>query len=171
MRNDEDLKLAALSRAVIVFVLYGDIMSITQICSRLRDNNKLAFVHVDLIDGLKGDLAGIRYIKQFAKPDGIISTKSSSIKYGNQLDLVTIQRVFILDSLSLKTGIKNIHENNPDALEVLPGIASRIIGDFEKKMKIPIIAGGLIKEKKDVMNCLSTGAIAISTTTRKLWDL
>ncbi len=36
---------------------------------------------------------------------------------------------------------------------------------------MPIIAGGLIKEKKDIMNSLSAGAIAISTTTHKLWNL
>ncbi|MEY7998846.1 glycerol-3-phosphate responsive antiterminator [Clostridium sp. JNZ X4-2] len=171
IRNNEDLEKAVLSRAAIVFVLYGDILNISHICDILRKNSKFIFIHVDLIEGLRGDAAGIKYIKEYARPDGIISTKSSNIKYANQLDLYTIQRVFILDSLSLKTGIKNIHETNPDAVEVLPGIASKIISVFEKAIKVPIIAGGLIKEKKDVMDSLSTGAIAISTTTHKLWDL
>ena len=157
--REEDLDFAVLSRAAIVFVLYGDILNIPDICSKIREKNKMTFIHVDLIDGLKGDFAGVKYIKHCAKPTGIISTKSSTIRYGNQLNLLTIQRIFMLDSLSLKTGIKSIRENNPDALEVLPGIASKIIGVLKRETKIPIIAGGLIKEKRDIMESLSAGAI------------
>lgn len=54
----------------------------------------------------------------------------------------------------------------------MPGIASKIINKLETKVKnIPIIAGGLIKEKKDVIESLSAGAVAISTTSWDLWDL
>lgn len=43
--------------------------------------------------------------------------------------------------------------------------------DLDKKLKTPIIAGGLIRSKKDVMDCLSSGAIAVSTSTTDLWNL
>ncbi len=86
--------------------------------------------------------------------------------------MYAIQRIFIIDSLSLKTGVKNILEHRPTAVEVMPGIASKIINKLETKVNnIPIIAGGLIKEKKDVIESLSAGAVAISTTSWELWDL
>jgi glycerol uptake operon antiterminator len=171
IRNNDDLEKALLSKASIVFILYGDILNISKICSKLKEKNKIVFVHVDLIEGLRGDAAGIKYIKENANPQGIISTKTSNIKYGNQLGLYTILRVFIMDSLSIKTGIKNIHENKPNAVEVMPGVASKIISVIEKETNGCIIAGGLIKTKKDVIESLSAGAVAISTTAVQLWNL
>jgi glycerol uptake operon antiterminator len=171
IRNDKDLKKVIQSKAAIVFVLYGDILNISKTCTALKEKGKIVFVHVDLIDGLRGDSAGIKFIKEFAKPHGIISTKTSNIKCANNAGLYTIQRVFVLDSLSLNTGINNILENKPNAVEVMPGIASKIISSLEPKIHVPIIAGGLIKTKKDVMDSLAAGAIAISTTAEALWDL
>lgn len=171
IRDENDLEKVLSSKASVVFVLYGDILNISKISSRLKEKNKMVFIHVDLIEGLRADAAGIKYIKKNANPQGIISTKSSNIKHGNQMGLYTIQRLFIIDSLSMKTGIKNIHENKPNAVEVMPGIASKIISVIEKETNGCIIAGGLIKNKKDVIESLGAGAVAISTTATELWDL
>ncbi|PRR79352.1 dihydroorotate dehydrogenase 1B [Clostridium liquoris] len=171
LRNDKDLENVLDSKALVVFVLYGNIMNIAKICNKLREAKKIVFIHLDMIDGLKGDQAGIEFIKEFANPEGIITTKSSNVKYAKQLGLYTIQRVFIIDSLFLRTGIKNIHETGPNAVEVMPGVASKIIHTMQKEINVPIIAGGLIKSKKDVMDSLAAGAIAISTTSTELWNL
>ncbi|CDI49900.1 glycerol-3-phosphate responsive antiterminator [Clostridium tetani] len=174
IRNDDDLEAAIVSEAEIIFVLYGNIISIGCICNKIKEKNKIVFVHIDLIEGLKGDSQGLEYIKKYADPEGIITTKISCIKHGKHLGFYTIQRVFVVDSLFLKTGIKSIHEISPHAIEVMPGIAMKAIGETEnldKKLKIPIIAGGLIRTKKDVMDCLSSGAIAVSTSAMDLWSL
>ncbi|MFL0268972.1 glycerol-3-phosphate responsive antiterminator [Candidatus Clostridium radicumherbarum] len=171
IKNDEQLESALNSSVHIVFVLYGNILNIKDICEKLKNKGKLVFVHVDMIDGLKGDSKGIEFIKHYADPYGIISTRPSNIKYGKQLGLSTIIRVFAIDSLSLDTGIKNVHTVMPDAVEVMPGIASKIIRAMEKEVHLPIIAGGLIQTKKDIMDSLSAGAVAISTTAISLWDI
>lgn len=172
VRNKKDLERVLESKANIVFVLFGSIMNISKICNKLKEKKKLVFVHVDMIDGLKGDASGIEYLKECVELEGIISTKTSNIKHARKLGLYAIQRIFIIDSLSLKTGIKNIIEYSPTAVEVMPGIASKIIKNIESEISnIPIIAGGLIKEKKDVIESLSAGAVAISTTAWDLWDL
>jgi glycerol uptake operon antiterminator len=85
--------------------------------------------------------------------------------------LYTILRVFILDSQSLQTGIQNIHTVTPHAVEVLPGVASKIINIIKKDIHIPIIAGGLINTKKDVMDAMSAGALAVSTSNEEVWKL
>lgn len=171
IRDDDELKDAIESDAAVVFVLYGNILNISEICRSLKEKGKIVFVHVDLIEGLRGDSSGIKYIKEMGRPDGIISTKCANIKYGNHLGMSTIQRIFAVDSLSLKTGIKNINENNPNAVEVMPGVAYNIIEGLQNEISSYIIAGGLIKSKKDVINALSAGAIAISTTATNLWKL
>ena len=36
---------------------------------------------------------------------------------------------------------------------------------------IPIIAGGLVESKEDVMEVLKNGGIAVSTSKESLWDI
>lgn len=171
VRNDAELESAAKSRVKIVFVLYGSLLTLPRICGKLHETGKTVFIHADMIEGLRGDMAGVEFLNSFASPAGIVSTRPSIIKFAKQLHLQTILRVFLLDSLSLQTGIKNILETNPDAVEIMPGIACRLIDEMERKITVPVIAGGLIINKEQVMECLSSGAIAISTSREELWDL
>lgn len=171
IRNDEDLEKAINSKVRIVFILYGSIMNIKKICDRLKEADKLLFVHVDLIEGLKGDYTGLLFLKETIQPYGIISTKATNVKNAKKLGLSVIQRIFAVDSLSLETGIRNIQSVLPDAVEVMPGVASKIIKSMGDSVQVPIIAGGLIQSKMDIMESIEAGAIAISTTQRKLWEL
>lgn len=171
IRNDEDLEGVILSKVRIVFVLYGSIINLKRICERLKEAGKVVFVHVDLIDGLKGDYTGLLFIKQCGEPYGIISTRATNIKNGKKIGFCVIQRIFAVDSLALETGVRNIQSVLPDAVEVLPGVASKIIKSMETSVGVPIIAGGLLQTKVEIMEAISAGAIAISTSSRKLWSL
>ena len=171
VRNDAELEKAEHSHVKIVFVLYGSLLALPDMCRRLHAASKLVFVHVDMIEGLRGDMAGLEYIRSTAGPAGIVSTRAAIIKFAKQLHMQTILRVFLLDSLSLQTGIRNILETNPDAVEIMPGIACRLIDEMERKITVPVIAGGLIISKEQVLESLSSGALAISTSKEALWDL
>lgn len=171
IRSDKDLEKVLHCDIKIVFVLYGSLVELQSICRKLKAANKLVFIHVDMIDGLKPDAKGIEFIKLLVDPYGIITTKTSCIKCAINLNLYTILRVFILDSQSLQTGIHNIHTVMPHAVEVLPGVASKIINIIKKDIHIPIIAGGLINNKKDVMEAMSAGALAVSTSNEEVWKL
>jgi glycerol uptake operon antiterminator len=171
IRNENDLLQVIKSRAAIVFVLYGSLVDIKTICDLLKANGKIVFIHLDMIEGLKADAKGIQFIKENVRPYGIITTKSANIKYAKSAGLFTIQRVFIIDSLSLETGIKNILTVSPDAVEVMPGVASKIIDSLKAKVHLPIIAGGLIQTQKEVKDSVIAGATAISTTCYDIWDM
>jgi len=171
IRNDEDLERVILSKVHIVFVLYGSIISLKKTCERLKDADKVVFIHVDLIDGLKGDYTGLLFIKKCGEPYGIISTRATNIKNGKKLGFCVIQRIFVVDSLALETGVRNIQAVLPDAVEVLPGVASKIIRSMETAVRVPIIAGGLMQTKMDIIEAIGSGAIAISTSKQDLWAL
>jgi glycerol uptake operon antiterminator len=171
IRNNEDLQRVLKCDIKIVFVLYGSLLDIHDICSKLQEAHKLVFIHVDMIDGLKPDAKGIEFIKKLVNPYGIITTRTACVKSAMNLDLYTILRVFILDSQSLHTGINNIHSVMPHAVEVLPGVASKIINIMKKDIHLPIIAGGLINTKKDVVDALSAGALAVSSSNEEVWRL
>ena len=155
----------------IIFVLFGDVCIIAGIVERIKAAGKYVIVHADLIEGLSNKEIVVDYLKSKTKLDGIISTKQNIIRRGIELKLFTVLRCFVLDTKSirnlqrwLESGIK------PDVLELMPGIAPKIIRLLNNSgNKIPIIAGGLITEEWEVREALIAGAVAISTTNPKLW--
>lgn len=170
IRNEDELNKALKSKAMIAFVLYGTITNINDICKTLKKSGKIVFIHMDLIEGLKGDLAALQYIKEKVDLCGIITTRGNIVKIAKNLNLLAIQRFFIVDSLSLQTAIKNIKESQPDAVEIMPGISGKIIKNISDNLNFPVIAGGLIESKEDIISSLGSGAVAISTTKSSLWD-
>jgi glycerol uptake operon antiterminator len=73
IRNHSDLEAILKSSVNIVFVLYGNILNIKHICDDLKKKEKVVFVHIDMIEGLKSDQKGIEFIKEVVNPFGIIS--------------------------------------------------------------------------------------------------
>ncbi|MBO7353952.1 MAG: glycerol-3-phosphate responsive antiterminator [Lachnospiraceae bacterium] len=155
----------------IVFVLFGDICSISDIVNTLKEHGKTAMVHIDLITGLGSKEIAVDYIKRMTSADGIISTKPMLIKRAKELGLFTIQRFFVLDSLALENISKQTDVHNTDLIEILPGVMPKIISRITGMINIPVIAGGLISDKEDVISALDAGAVAVSTTKREVWEL
>lgn len=171
LRDIEQIDDLIESSVGVVFILSGNLLNIKYISDRVKSSGKKVCIHVDLIEGLGRDHAAIDYVKSEIKPDGIITTKVTLAKYAKQVGLFTIERLFIIDSQSLVTGIKNVNETMPDAVEVLPGIASKMIQRLRGKLGVPIIAGGLVTTKEDIIDSLSEGAIAVSTSCKELWNM
>lgn len=158
----------------VVFVLFGDICSITDIAARLKSAGKVTMVHMDLIGGLSTKEIAVDFIRNHTCADGIISTRPTLVKRAKELGLYTILRFFVLDSLALKNVemVKLKHTDVlPDFIEVLPGVMPKVIRRICKNSKIPVIAGGLITDKEDVLGALSSGAIAVSSTNQDVWKM
>lgn len=171
IRNDKDLTEVIKRENKIVFILYGSIVNIGQIAERLRAAGKIIFIHLDMIEGLRNDEAGIHFIKNETNPYGVITTRQNQIRIAKHLGLVTILRLFIIDSKSLATGSRYVEEVKPEAIEVMPGVSTKIITKSIKSMKVSVIAGGLIETKDEVIRSLNAGALAISTTKKEIWDM
>lgn len=159
------------SDCAVVFVLYGTACSIGKIVDKLKEHNKLAIVHIDLIDGLSTHQAAVDFVKNHTKADGIISTKQQIVKYAKSVDFFVIQRYFMLDSIALSNVSKQLAQETADAIEILPGVMPKIIKRLCQSANKPLIAGGLILDKDDVVQALSAGAVAVSTTNEKIWSI
>ncbi|MDO4308622.1 MAG: glycerol-3-phosphate responsive antiterminator [Eubacteriales bacterium] len=155
----------------VVFILYGTICNIAQVVERVKKAGKVAIVHMDLIEGLNGKETVVDFIRSHTEADGIISTKPALIKRAKEHGLYTILRVFILDSMSFKNVSKQISAAEPDMLEMLPGLMPKIIRRVNHLSAVPVIAGGLISNKEDVMAALSAGAISVSATNPAVWEM
>ena len=155
----------------VVFILFGDICNISAIVEQIKASDKVAMVHIDLITGLSGKEVAVDFIKNNTLADGIISTKPALIKRARELSLYTTLRVFVLDSMAFENIRQQQHIVRPDFIEVLPGVMPRVIKRICSSIKTPIIAGGLITDKEDVMAALSAGAIAVSSTNHQVWKM
>lgn len=170
VKNEEQLNLAVNSEAQIIFVLFGDIMNIKEISDVIISKNKIGIIHIDLVEGLTNKEVVIRYIKEKTQFSGIISTKPQVVKLAKKHGLLGVQRVFIFDTLSLNT-VKNHMISECDAVEVLPGIIPKVLGIISTYCNKPVVAGGLIETKEEVMQALSSGATCVSTTKKEIWDM
>ncbi|WP_010255709.1 glycerol-3-phosphate responsive antiterminator [Treponema primitia] len=152
----------------IVFILFGDILSIPATVARIKDAGKIAMVHLDLIEGLSAREIAVDFLWENTRADGILSTKANLIKHAKLLGFLTIQRFFVLDSMALLNIEKQFPLDHADAVEILPGVMPKIINKIAHITKKPVIAGGLISDTEDIQNALKAGAIAVSTSNPEL---
>ena len=171
VKDDVGLLKALNSDCQVIFLLYGTILSVESLVQQVHDRNKLCFVHIDLIEGLSNRDVAVDGLNKLSHPDGIISTRAPMIRRAQQLGLVAIQRVFILDSLSLKSLLSQIDSSSPDFIEVLPGVIPAVIKEITETIKTPLIAGGLIRSKQDVIQAFQSGVVGVSTSCQAVWKM
>ena len=175
VKNDAGLQAAVeMEEIQVSFVLYGDVCTIPEILERIKAAGKKAMVHIDLIAGLSAKEISVEFIARQTRADGIITTKPALVRRAKELGIFAVLRFFVIDSLALKN-IENLEmqcgTSRPDFIEVLPGVMPKVLGRIAKVSRIPMIAGGLITEKEDVIAALSVGAIAVSSTNQDVWKL
>lgn len=153
----------------VYFLLGGSIMDIAPRVERLREAGRRVFVHIDLVEGLGRDTVAVDYLLRHVRPDGVISTKANLLAHAKEIGLITVQRIFLLDSLSYERGVASARKLGPDLIEVMPGVMPRVIRELTRAMPCPVIAGGLIRTREDAHEALEAGAVAISTSRQELW--
>ncbi|MGI6057000.1 MAG: glycerol-3-phosphate responsive antiterminator [Bilifractor sp.] len=170
INNQERLEAVKKSSSPIVYILFGNICTIAEIVDEVKRAGKKAIVHMDLIRGLANDEISVDFIQKYTRADGIISTKPYLIKHANSLNMFTVQRFFMLDTITYQNIKKHVRETSPDIVEMMPaGLFKMIRYANEQVNGKPLVASGLILDKDDVMGALSAGAIAVSTTNTEIW--
>lgn len=169
VKNESGLENCLKTECRVVFLLFGTICDVADLVDRVKTAGKIAIVHVDLIQGLSSKEVSVDFIHRNTRADGIISTKSPIVKHAKELGMICIQRTFVVDSMALSTLKKQIESFHPDAIEIMPGVMPRVIQKIRQETELPLIAGGLLSDKKDIMAAFEAGADAVSTTREELW--
>ena len=170
-RTPEAVKRAADTSAAAIFLLGGSILTLPEMIRIAHENDKRAFVHIDLAEGLGRDETAVRWCVESMRADGVISTKSGLLKAASELSAITIQRLFLMDSTSFEHGKRMLKNTPPHMAEILPGIAPKAIRDLCQALDKPVIAGGLITEPREIALALQAGASAVSVGDEKLWGI
>ena len=169
--KDEDALRRALdceSRAV--FLLGGDLLRIGQWIATTHEAEKQAIVHLDLVGGLAPKEVAVDWLQQQGA-DGLISTHPHLIRRGRENKMLTVLRVFAIDSKAVGNLQKETEMVTPDVIEILPGTLPKVIERMSKKLPVPLIAGGLMTDKGDILSALQAGALCVSTSEQSLWEV
>lgn len=174
VKNEEELSLALKSESKLVFILFGDILKMKYLGEKVLSIGKIPFLHLDMIQGLNSNPIILELVKEyFGSKCGVISTRSNLVQRAKELNIPCVYRMFIMDSIAVKNEINllNKMKNKPDAIEIMPGVIPKVICKFKEETKnIPIVVGGLIESKNEIIEALKHGAVSISTSKKELWD-
>ena len=163
VKDDEGLSRCLTSDSRIIFILYGDIVTISDIVETVKSAGKLAIVHLDLINGLSSKEVAVDFLQKYTKP--------TLIKRAKELGLFTILRLFLIDSMAYENIDRQVKSSRPDLIEILPALMPKVIAKVCQSTSTPVIAGGLVSEKEDILALLDAGATSISSTNEKIWFL
>ena len=167
----DNLELAVNSKVSAILLMDGKLNELLEKDFQDCNKKKPIFLHTDLVKGLSNDREAINFIKKYINPAGIVSTKSAMLKAAKKKGLYTIQRIFLIDSKSLKNAIESIRDNDPDIVEVMPALAYSIIETLKNEIDKPIILGGLINKRDQIIDGLKAGADGISFSKSDLWNI
>ena len=171
VKDEQGLEKALKTESPVVFLLFGNICNITGLVDQVKNSGKIAIVHVDLIQGLSSKEVAVDFIHQNTRADGIISTKAPLVRHAMDLGMIAGQRTFLIDSMALETTKKQLLTFQPDFMELMPGVMPKILKTVRGYTEIPLVAGGLISDKKDILAAFDAGVDAVSTTREELWGL
>jgi glycerol uptake operon antiterminator len=165
--NEAALESALAGDYAAVFVLGGDPFRLIERAGRLARRPRIC-VNLDLVGGVAADAAGVRFLARHL--DGVISTHRHIIELARSAGVMTIQRLFAIDSVAVERGLRLVRKTGPDLVEILPALAyPEIASRYHESLSQPVLAGGLLKEIGCVREILAAGAVGVSTSHEPLW--
>lgn len=172
VRNYEDFKNVLLTISCpSVILLFGDINTLPVLLAEAQKHGKRLLVHLDLLEGIGKDRAGISMLARMGV-NSLITTKSHLAKNARDEGMLVIQRLFLMDSEALKHGIHLLKGFTPDVVEVLPAtIPASVVKKLAKATGVPILGGGLVFTEEEVRQALASGICAVSTSRKSLWNM
>lgn len=171
IKDQSGLSRVLTSDCKVVFVLYGNVITIHAIVNKLKEHGKMVFVNVDLIEGLATKEIVVDYVRQYIQPDGLLSSKAPVIKAAKSQGLFTFHRFFVINSFSYHNFIKQAEISQADVVEIMPGCMPKVIAWALDAVRQPIVAGGLVCDQEEAHAALQAGACAISSTSPQVWRL
>ena len=140
VKEPETLDRALCHDGAAVFLLCGDILNIGELVDRVHRAGKQAVIHADLIAGMAPKEIAVDYLRRCGA-DGIISTRPHLIRRGRELGMLTVLRVFAIDSKAVSNLGKETGIGMPDLIEVLPGTIYKVIARLSGSCRCPSSPG------------------------------
>ena len=133
---------------------------------------KHAIVHADMTSGLHPNAAALSFLKDHCGVETIISTNAKVIETARRHHLQTVFRVFLLDSIALRTAARTLGNIHVDAVEILPGPMARSVIEhiWATGPDRTLLAGGFVRTSQLVEDLFRAGFDGVTTSYPPLWQ-
>jgi glycerol uptake operon antiterminator len=170
VRASEHLGAAIAAPSAVVYLLFGNVMTVPDIVRTLRAGGKTAIVNIDLLAGLDGSASAVQFLES-CHVAGIISTHTETLRASRARGLLTVQRSFLLDSQAVGNGLRALDRFEPDAVELLPApVAPRVVATFSRAHPdVVLTAGGLVASLAEIDELVRAGVCAVSVSDPVMW--
>ncbi len=129
-------------------------------------------VHLDLLDGLESNEAAVRWLAGFPRCAGIITVRHRLVPAIRKQKMLSIIRLFLHDGRSVKRGVSDVAAGQARRSRSSAGHAPPLSRTEElAALRVPFIAGGLVKDLEALQAVLKSDCKAVSTSKEKLWRL
>lgn len=173
LRNLKNIEKAIKSPSEYILLSEVNIGNLKEISAICRKAKKKVLVSVDVLGGFKGDKIGVKLLKNLFQIDGVVSTNVQVLRMAKQEGLLTVYRLFMIDSRSLTRAAQILKQGDFDCVEVLPGEYAYQKVDIIKKhlsSDVQLIASGFIETQEIADKILSKDFIAVTSSQTKLWN-
>lgn len=170
IRTMEDYTYAlAKATAPSLMLLFGDIVSLPKLLAQARQQRKRVIVHIDLLEGIAKDKTGIKFLASLGVAV-IVTTRSQLVRSAREEGMIAIQRLFLVDSESVKIGLQLLKHCKPDIVEIMPvHTPAAIVQQIVDEYGLPAMAGGFLTSTEGIKSALNNGIHAVSSSSRELW--
>ena len=158
------------SGAEIAIVANFELRRLQPVIRQLTDAGKYVIVNIDSSDGLSQDKGGVDFLADLGA-QGLVSTRVATIQRARRAGLVVMQKVFVTDRSTLPRSIAALEQSEPNLVQLMPAPMLPLIPAQYRKALPPIVASGFVCGRDEVVTALKAGAVAVSTSDKRLWQL
>ncbi len=166
--EDNHLDSALTTHVPALFILRADGLELEPVVRRIHEAGKMVAVHLDLVDGIKPDRAAVTWLAK-AGVDAMISSHGQLMAAIRREGMIAIHRLLMTRRGAVESGLAAISRSGADLVEILPGVILPELPSLRAQVKVPLLAGGFIRDEARARAVLAAGAIAVTTSTEALW--
>jgi glycerol uptake operon antiterminator len=167
--SDTQLEAALASQVAIVFILRADGLDLKATIRRIHQAAKLVAVHLDLVDGIRPDAAGVAWLARTGA-DAMISSRGQLMPAIRREGLVAIHRLLLVRRSLVDGAVTAVTKSGADIVEILPGVILPDVAPLLTRIRVPLLAGGFIRTEAEATAALRAGAAGVTTSSSALWQ-
>ncbi|USE77913.1 glycerol-3-phosphate responsive antiterminator [Cupriavidus gilardii] len=158
------------SAAEVSIVANVELRKLQPVIATLTQAGKYVIVNIDSCEGLSQDKGGVDYLADIGVAS-LVSTRVATIQRANRAGMVTMQKVFVTDRSTWPRSVKALEQSDPNLVQIMPAPMLAHLPEADRKELPPIVTSGFVCNQDDIRGALAHGAVAVSTSDRKLWHL
>ncbi len=158
------------SAAEVSIVANVELRKLQPVVATLTQAGKYVIVNIDSCEGLSQDKGGVDYLADIGVAS-LVSTRVATIQRANRAGMVTMQKVFVTDRSTWPRSVKALEQSDPNLVQIMPAPMLAHLPDADRKGLPPIVTSGFVCNQDDIRSARAPGAVAVSTSDRKLWHL